>query len=150
MTLDSTAGRQAPAPGGPLRLRAVDADDLAVIAACLQDAILPIADMGFDADAGRFALVANRFRWEGEGNERVNAGVVIHHARAVKLKGIDRADRAQMLNLLTISYQDGAVLLTCSADCSIRIDAERLEVTLEDIGEPWPSVNRPEHPEVLP
>jgi hypothetical protein len=49
---------------GPLKLRAEDAEDLDVISACLQDAIVPLSDMEFLAGEKRFVLVANRFRWE--------------------------------------------------------------------------------------
>ncbi len=143
-TIEPATARRA----APLRLRAVDADDLAVIAAVLQDAILPIADIGFDVPNQRFAFVANRFRWEAEEAERINAGIVVQHVSAVQVRHIDRTDRTQMLNLLTIAHQDGAVLLTFSDDRSIRVAVDRLEVTLEDIGEPWPTPNRPAHPEV--
>lgn len=49
---------------GPLKLRAVDEDDLAVLAACLQDALVPVHDMRFIAEDSSFVLVANRFCWE--------------------------------------------------------------------------------------
>jgi hypothetical protein len=49
---------------GPLKLRAEDAEDLDVVSACLQDAIVPLSDMEFLAGEKRFVLVANRFRWE--------------------------------------------------------------------------------------
>src|SRR4029077_1141406 len=52
-------------PDGPLRLRAEDAEDLAVISACLQDALVSVRDLAYDRDARIFVLVANRFRWEG-------------------------------------------------------------------------------------
>ncbi|MBV5335567.1 DUF2948 family protein, partial [bacterium] len=48
----------------PIKLRAEDEEDLAVISACLQDAILPVAEMCFERAARRFVLVANRFKWE--------------------------------------------------------------------------------------
>ena len=37
-----------------LRLRAVDADDLSVIAACLQDALVPLSEMAYLPDQRRF------------------------------------------------------------------------------------------------
>jgi hypothetical protein len=49
---------------GPLKLRAEDAEDLDVVSACLQDAIVPLSDMEYLAGEKRFVLVANRFRWE--------------------------------------------------------------------------------------
>ena len=49
---------------GRLKLRARDADDLRTIAACLQDALVPLADTAFLKAERRFVMVANRFRWE--------------------------------------------------------------------------------------
>jgi len=47
-----------------LRLCARDSDDLAVIASCIQDALVPIVDMAFLPGEKRFVLALNRFRWD--------------------------------------------------------------------------------------
>jgi hypothetical protein len=47
-----------------LKLSARDADDLAVIAACAQDALAPIGEMAFLPAERRFVLALNRFRWD--------------------------------------------------------------------------------------
>lgn len=47
-----------------LRLRAEDEEDLHVLAAVLQDSLVPLTEMEFFSDTHRFALVASRFRWE--------------------------------------------------------------------------------------
>jgi hypothetical protein len=47
-----------------LKLSARDADDLAVIASCVQDALVPVIDMGFLPEEKRFVLALNRFRWD--------------------------------------------------------------------------------------
>lgn len=47
-----------------LKLRAEDEEDLAVISACLQDALVPLTNIAWLKDEQRFVLVANRFRWE--------------------------------------------------------------------------------------
>ncbi|MFM8991549.1 MAG: DUF2948 family protein, partial [Alphaproteobacteria bacterium] len=49
---------------GPLKLRALDDEDLGVVSAFLQDAIVPLAEVEFVPGEKRFALVASRFRWE--------------------------------------------------------------------------------------
>ena len=49
---------------GALKLRAEDAEDLAVISAILQDALVPVGEMAYLPEEQRFVLVANRFRWE--------------------------------------------------------------------------------------
>ncbi|NIA70839.1 DUF2948 family protein [Pelagibius litoralis] len=47
----------------PLKLRAHDPEDMDVVAALLQDALIPQADMAFLAKEKRFVMVANRFHW---------------------------------------------------------------------------------------
>src|SRR3546814_17066585 len=48
----------------PFRVRAEDADDLAVVSAYLQDAVVPVAEIGYRPAEQRFVMVASRFRWE--------------------------------------------------------------------------------------
>jgi hypothetical protein len=50
--------------GAPLKLRAHDAEDLGALAACLQDALVPLADVVYLKAEKRFVMVANRFMWE--------------------------------------------------------------------------------------
>ena len=46
----------------PLRLIAFDAEDLQVLSAMTQDAVLPVAQMAWQSSERRFALLLNRFR----------------------------------------------------------------------------------------
>lgn len=62
MTDPKTPATDRPAPA--LRLRAADADDLAVLSAALQDAIVPVREVAYFPDDRVFALVVNRFMWE--------------------------------------------------------------------------------------
>jgi DUF2948 family protein len=48
----------------PLKLAARDPADLEVIAACVQDALVPIGEMAYLPAEQRFVLVLNRFRWD--------------------------------------------------------------------------------------
>ena len=52
------------ASGGEVKLAATDPEDIAVLSALLQDAVIPISEMIYLAAESRFAMVANRFRWE--------------------------------------------------------------------------------------
>lgn len=47
-----------------LKLRAHDIEDMDVIAACLQDALVPLSEVAFVEGERRFVLVCNRFMWE--------------------------------------------------------------------------------------
>src|SRR5437764_3732668 len=80
------------ATDGRLRLRAEDAEDLAVISACLQDALVSVRDLAYDREARSFVLVANRFRWErcGDGEaifERSLCGLAFDAIEHVAYRG---------------------------------------------------------------
>jgi hypothetical protein len=136
-----------------LKLRAVDAPDLQVIAAALQDAAVPISDMRYFAGPKQFALAVSRFRWElpetgrddAGGGERVNAGLIFEHVRGVRSRRLDLGDRTQVLDLLTIQAGDGHVDLLFAGGATVRLEIDRIECRLEDYGEPWPTIFRPKH-----
>ena len=146
-----------------LKLRADDPEDLAIVSAQLQDAIVPIGDMAFLAAQKRFVLVANRFMWEAgaiengpapDGEEasedrpvylRSNCGVRFEGVTAVRSRGVDLQDRAQMLELLAVRWVDGGTELDFSGDATVRLEMKRPVCLIEDIGEPWPTTRRPSH-----
>lgn len=135
-----------------LKLRAVDAEDLAVVSACLQDAIVAVADMVWEAEERRFVLVASRFCWEGcrdaDGAdlERVHAGLRFDGVTAVRHRGIDRSKRDEMLALLAMHPVDGGIHLEFAGGGTIRLEAEGILCHLQDLDEPWPTQWRPSHP----
>ena len=148
-----------------LKLRARDADDLQVIAALLQDAIVPVSEMLFLPKAQRFVLVANRFRWaeapaaaeeavEGDArfedgvrphHERIHCGLRFDRVRKVRHRGFDRRARGEMLNLLTIVAGEGAIDLVFAGGADLRLETPVIDARLEDIGEAWPTRWRPRH-----
>lgn len=69
---------------GRLKLRARDDEDLRVVSACLQDALVPLADVAFLKPEKRFVLVLNRFMWESapEGAEMSKALEAVAEAPA--------------------------------------------------------------------
>ncbi|WP_300058777.1 DUF2948 family protein [uncultured Roseobacter sp.] len=143
----------------PLNLGAMDADDLSVVSALVQDGVFPATEMRWDRSARRFALLINRFRWE-EGParaaspERVQSLLVFEGVTGVASNGIDRTDRDTVLSLLSIAFEAtdapaGQVLLTLAGDGAIRLSVEALEATLKDVTKPYmaPSKKTPEHPD---
>ncbi len=137
---------------GPLKLRAADAEDLAVVSAILQDALVPVGEMAYLPGERRFALVANRFRWEPmEGEERqsferVLTGLLIDGVREVKRRGFHPGDSERLLVLLAIRWEPGALYLDFAGGSSIRLEVEGILCHLDDLGEPWPTPWRPRHP----
>jgi hypothetical protein len=134
---------------GKLRLRAEDEEDLAVISAVVQDALLPVADMTYLPDERRFAMVVNRFRWEGggSGQERILTGLCFSEVDAVKMSGFSKRETDRILEVLAIRAGEGCVLIEFSGGARLRLEVSRLLCHVEDIGEPWPTQWRPSHPE---
>ena len=49
-----------------LKLSALDADDLGVVSAAVQDALVAVRDCAYFKDEKRFVLLLNRFQWEAD------------------------------------------------------------------------------------
>jgi hypothetical protein len=143
----------APDDGAALKLRAEDAEDLAVISACLQDALVPVRDLAYVPEDRAFLFVANRFRWEnglspapGEaGFERTLCGITFSEVAAVSYNGFRRSEDGRILSLLAIRPEDGAVHLEFSGGATIRLEVARILCLAKDLGEPWPTQWQPRH-----
>jgi Protein of unknown function (DUF2948) len=136
-----------------LKLRAEDKEDLAVVSAIVQDALVPVADMVYLPAERRFALVVNRFCWERrpdgtrKGHERILTGLCFSEIIAVKSSGFSRSEADRILEILALRLAEGCVLVEFSGGARLRLEVERLLCHVEDIGEPWPTQWRPRHPE---
>ena len=148
--------RFADADEGPLRLRALDGDDLTVISALVQDAVVTVGEVGYLRQHRRFAALVNRFRWEGQTRtpERVRSMLVIEDVLAVKSQGVDPRDKDTVLSILSLSWEpgeDGAgrILVTLAGDGALAVEVEALEILLQDVTKPYlaPSRKAPSHPE---
>jgi DUF2948 family protein len=136
-----------------LKLRAEDAEDLAIISACLQDALVPVRDLAFVPEDHEFLLVANRFRWEGglqpapgeAGYQRTLCGVTFSEVTAVAYSGFRRSEFGRILSLLAIRSANSGILLEFSGDATIRLEVARVLCRARDIGEPWPTQWQPRH-----
>jgi hypothetical protein len=151
-----------------LKLRAEDADDLAVLAACLQDGFVAVRDLAYAAQERVFVFVANRFRWEDAIGAKAGGGIVYQRVlcaitfgtvNAVSYRGFRRNEDDRILSLLTIRPDpdgkanswpadgSGAVYLEFSGGASIRLAIDRISCRAEDFGEPWPTRWHPSHDE---
>lgn len=141
----------------PLKLAALDAQDLQVIAAHLQDAVLRVADIDYSGARKEFAVALNRFAWEArEGSwfrrRHQRRRSVLQFARVVNVRtaGIDRTKPDEVLSLLTVRFipgeaPGGTVELMFSGGAAIRLDAECIEARLADLGAAWETQSRPVH-----
>ena len=148
--------RFADADEGPLRLRALDSDDLTVISALVQDAVVTVGEVGYLRQHRRFAALVNRFRWEGQTRtpERVRSMLVIEDVLAVKSQGVDPKDKDTVLSILSVAWEPGEdgtgrILVTLAGDGVLAVEVEAMEVMLQDVTKPYlaPSRKAPSHPE---
>jgi Protein of unknown function (DUF2948) len=140
-----------------LRLRAVDADDLSVIAACLQDALIPLAEMAYLPDQRRFMAAFTRFRRECladpaccDGLTQCQSVLTFEQVEAVKHSGLDERFGGIRLELLTMLAEPGDdglthVTMVFAGDAAIQLRVRALAATLEDFGEPWGATVTPVH-----
>lgn len=138
----------------PLNLGALEAGDLKVLSALVQDAVFPASEMRYIKADGRFALLLNRFRWEGGARapERVQSVLMIANVDKVVSSGVPRGDGDTILSLLSVEFSEtdapsGQVTLTLAGDGALRLDVEALDVTLKDVTRPYlaPSKKTPDH-----
>jgi hypothetical protein len=154
MTQDKDSG----APAGrdlrrDLRLMACDSEDLAVLGAHVQDAILRVGDMVYLPREKRFVLSMKRFDWLGAAEgapQRTQAGLHFEHVRKASLQGFRQDRPDDILYLLSLEFipgdmPSGSVKLVFSGGCAVRLEVECLEARMADLGPRWRTRHAPGH-----
>ena len=132
----------------PLRLLAEDADDLHIISAALQDAILRPVDIVWESQARRVTLALSRFCWEC-GGTRVMSAMQFGDVISVKSRRLPRSPESA-LELLAMDFEPGEapggrIILMFAGGGDLRIDVECLDAVLTDLSERWPARVAPTH-----
>jgi len=138
-----------------LKLAALDDEDLAVISAHVQDAVLKVADMAYLPQESRFVVVMNRFTWEradgsGRSYERRRTALTFDRVRAAKTSRIRRDQGDAVLELLAVEFDPtdppaGAIELVFAGGAAIRLEVECIEARLADPGAAWATAAMPRH-----
>ncbi|AZO16558.1 MULTISPECIES: DUF2948 family protein [unclassified Mesorhizobium] len=139
-----------------LKLIALDDQDLSIVSAHVQDAVMKVSDLEYLPAAKRFVLTMNRFVWEAKSglfrqhNERRQSVLHFDRVLGVKTSGIQRDKPAEVLSLLAISFiaiskPAGIVELVFSGGGTIMLDVECVEARLADVGGAWEATSRPVH-----
>jgi len=139
-----------------LKLLATSDEDLRVVAAHLQDAIVSIHEIASLKKNRIFLIQMNRFMWEDvekgvfRKNKRIRTILKFDNVIGVLSKNINTKRNKNFLDFLTIesnllpdkSYE---IKLIFSGSAVIKIKAEVIDVTLDDQGSPWESKTQPKH-----
>jgi hypothetical protein len=139
-----------------LKLAALDAEDLQIISAQLQDAVLTIENIRYLPRQQKLALVANRFDWEDAETKdrppyrRRLTGVQFARVKSVRSRNIRRDSKDAVLVLLSVVFTAGEppageIVLSFAGGGDMRLDVECIEVMLQDLGLEWQTGAKPVH-----
>jgi hypothetical protein len=140
-----------------LKIRAEDAEDIAVIAACVQDAVVRKRDIGYVPRERRFALVLNRYCWECEAGARSGPGARrrsgLHFDGVLKVetrhfRALAPETPLELLTIVCETVADGEAILFLpfAGGTEIRLHVEAIDGYLADIGPAWKTASKPSHP----
>jgi hypothetical protein len=139
----------------PLKFIALDKDDLEVVSTHLQDAAVKVADVHWRPQERRLVIGLDRFDWcaasaSPPDYRRCRAALRFDRVRACQCKHVDPAGKGDVLNLLTVDFNEtdtpaGTVTLIFSGGAALRLDVECLEVELADLGPAWETEHCPAH-----
>ncbi len=142
-----------------LKLVALDRDDIEIVSAHVQDALVRIGDILWRPHEHRFVMALNRFDWmtavdrrpdDHTDYRRCRTALRFERVLACKCRGLNQSDKEARLNLLAVEYVPsdppaGIVTLTFSGGGVIRLDVECLEAELADLGEVTAAAICPDH-----
>jgi hypothetical protein len=140
-----------------LRLAAEDAEDLQILSARLQDAVLKLKDVSWQPKKHRFAAVVNRLKWEEGGKTRVRAGLHFDSVLKVQSHKVKLGAEEAVIDLLAVTFTPdggedpgGVVELVLAGGGAIRLTVECIEAELADLTQPWAARATPDHENVSP
>jgi hypothetical protein len=141
-----------------LKLIALDGEDIEVVSAHLQDAVVKAADIRWRPAEKRLVIALNRFDWEaahGTAPEfrRRRAALRFERVSACKCRNcvaVEAVQTDRVLNLLAVVFEGtdqpaGVVTLTFSGGATLRLEVECLEAELADLGPSWVTECCPAH-----
>jgi hypothetical protein len=141
----------------PMKLIALDRDDIEVVSTHIQDAVVKVADILWRPAEKRLVVALNRFDWESaSGSEpryqRRRSALRFDRVLACKCRSMSPKEKDAVLNLLAVEFAEtappaGVVTLFFSGGAALRLEVECLECELADLGPACPAVACPAHPD---
>jgi hypothetical protein len=142
-----------------LKLVALDKDDIEVISAHVQDALVYVGDIFWRPYDHRFVMALSRFDWMSVADanpqtkpdyRRCRTALRFERVLACKCRNLDQGAKDRPLNLLAVEFTEsdspgGTVSLIFSGGGVIRLDVECLEAELADLGEVSTAALCPDH-----
>ncbi|MFN3497627.1 MAG: DUF2948 family protein [Pannonibacter indicus] len=140
-----------------LKLAALDEEDLAVVSAHVQDAVLSVGDIRYLPKERKVIAAMNRFVWDkaedrrARTHERRRSALAFARVTAMRAAHIRQEAKGAILSLLAIRFEPGAeapsgtVRLEFAGGGTLALDVECIEAQLTDLGAAWATPNKPHH-----
>ena len=139
-----------------LKLIARTVEDLRVVSAYLQDAIVNLNEIANLKKNKILLLQLNRFMWEDvekglfRKNKRIRTILKFENVIKVKSRNINLAGKDKFLDFLTIETNQMTdnnyeMKILFAGGSIVKIISEIIEVTLDDQGDAWVTKNKPKH-----
>jgi hypothetical protein len=138
-----------------LKFVVLDEEDLEIVSAHLQDAVVKVADVLWRPQEKRLVVALNRFDWEGAQTDkseyrRRRSALRFERVLSCKCKSVNPAGKDAILNLLAVEFEEtdspaGVLTLIFSGGGALRLEVECLEAELADLGPTWTTDCCPAH-----
>lgn len=140
-----------------LKLQALDEEDLKVLSALCQDAVLHTTDFSYQPVHKRFAFVCNRFDWQTATYGRAARDFVrrqtvlrFERVKRARFSGFAGAPGGGALALLAIEFEPaetpaGSIRLIFAAGAEVCLEVECIEAELKDLDAVWTTAAKPDH-----
>lgn len=139
-----------------LKLVAMDEQDLAIVSAHVQDAVLKVSDLTWLPTERRVLVSMNRFVWEKKArlfsreHERRRAVLHFEGVTGVRTSGIDRKRGDDVLELLAARFTPidapaGEIELDFAGGATMVLAVDYIEARLSDLGAAWSTAAKPRH-----
>jgi hypothetical protein len=138
-----------------LKFVVLDEEDLEIVSAHLQDAVVKVADVLWRPQEKRLVVALNRFDWESAQTakpeyRRRRSALRFERVLSCKCKSVNPAGKDAVLNLLAVEFAEadspaGVVTLIFSGGGALRLEVECLEAELADLGPTWTTGCCPAH-----
>jgi len=135
-----------------LKLAAADAEDLQILSARLQDAVVKLKNVTWLPKKRRFAAVLNRLQWEDGGKTRVRAGLHFDGVLKVQSHKVKLGAGEAVVSLLAVTFTPnqgedpgGMIEIVLAGGGAIRLTVECIDAELADMTEAWAARGTPDH-----
>jgi len=132
----------------PIKLRAIDDNDLSVFSDCIYQSILLSSELMYDKKTKIFLLALERFTWEiaeGEDHKLRQVSSILTITGVEKVLDNSIFFNNLIYNVLSITNYDNNIFILLNDNKIITLEAYNWSCLLEDVGKPkWPAVT-PSH-----